>query len=210
MGAATRPLAGAASGAPARGTPRRRVRQRPGRTCGPRAQFVFSVAADGLLRGYIPDTWRPCARACQFSFRQMQRQPAHLADGFGLRRDVEHVRRRADGGVTPWTSWRMAKPVTQWESQRCVHCRLALSEDGTVYVTTVVAVEYANSVVALEGKTLKLKIGSDRISIQFHPVVFSEGEDLCRSDVGHPAVRALDGPRSASRSSKPPRFRDAR
>jgi outer membrane protein assembly factor BamB len=71
------------------------------------------------------------------------------------------------------------KPVTVWQSNGAAIAGLALDEGGTVYVTTGKGdSEYANSIVALDGKTLKILRTYSTKTEAFitTPVVFTEGE----------------------------------
>jgi outer membrane protein assembly factor BamB len=71
------------------------------------------------------------------------------------------------------------KPVSTWLSNGAEITGLALDPDGTVYVTTGKGnSEYANAIVALDGKTLKLLRAYSAKSDAFitPPVVFTEGD----------------------------------
>ena len=172
--AATRlPLAAPARGAaaPARGTPPPARAASPQEDRGGRGpNFVFSVAADGLLRGLIPDTGDLAHRARQVPSRQCDGDRTDLDRRVRLRGDVEHVRRRADGGVRHGFHGRDQTRDDVAVEWRVRLSGLALGVDGTVYVSTGGgSSEYANSIVALDGETLKVKDWlTARLGIQLH------------------------------------------
>jgi outer membrane protein assembly factor BamB len=70
------------------------------------------------------------------------------------------------------------KSVTMWQSNGAAIAGLALGMDGTVYVSTGGGgSDFSNSIVALDGKTLKLKDWLRHDSaFTSTPVVFSEGD----------------------------------
>jgi outer membrane protein assembly factor BamB len=171
------PARGAA--APARGAspPARGVSPDPGREPARPPNFVFSVASDGLLRGLIPDTGDLALAPVRFLPANATATGLIWADGF-----VYAATSNRCGGA-PEAVWAMdfaseAKPVISWETGGAPIVGLALGTDGTVYVTTGSGTsQYANSLLALEGKTLKLKdwITQDS-AFTSTPVVFSEGD----------------------------------
>jgi hypothetical protein len=159
---------GAARGAaPARGT------TAPAR--GP--NFVFSVAADGLLRGLIPDTGDLALAPARFLPANATATGLIWADGF-----VYAATSNTCGGA-PTAVYAMDfmaenKPVTMWQSNGAAIVGLALGLDGTLFVSTGSGgSDYANSILALEGRTLKLKdwVRQDS-AFTSTPVVFSEGD----------------------------------
>jgi hypothetical protein len=170
------PARGAA--APARGTPP------PARGAAPQGgrggrgpNFVFSVAADGLLRGLIPDTGDLALAPARFLPANATATGLIWADGF-----VYAATSNTCGGA-PTAVYAMdfmaeTKPVMMWQSNGAAIAGLALGVDGTVYVSTGGgSSEYANSVLALDGKTLKLKdwLRNDT-AFNSTPVVFSDGD----------------------------------
>jgi outer membrane protein assembly factor BamB len=164
--------------APARGTPppARGVVPQAGRA-GRAPNFVFSVAADGLLRGLIPDTGDLALAPARFLPANATATGLIWADGF-----VYAATSNTCGGA-PTAVYAMdfmaeGKPVTIWQSNGAAIAGLALGEDGTVYVTTGSGgAEYGNSVVALDGRTLKMKDWIKHESaFNSTPVVFSEGD----------------------------------
>ena len=114
--------------------------------------FVFSVAADGLLRGIIPDTGDLALAPARFLPANATANSLIWADG-----SVYAATSNTCGGA-PTAVYAMdfmaeTKPVAMWESNGVAIVGLALGEDGTVYVSTGGGgSEYANSIVALEGK----------------------------------------------------------
>ena len=170
--------AGADTPAPARGAPPPARGTAPEAARGGRGpNYVFSVAADGLLRGLIPDTGDLALAPARFLPANATATGLIWADGF-----VYAATSNTCGGA-PVAVYAMdfladAKPVTMWESKGAAIAGFALGEDGTVYVSTGGgASEYANSVIALDGRTMKVK-DSIRNESPFNstPVVFSEGE----------------------------------
>ena len=164
--------------APARGTPP------PARGVGPQENrggrgpnFVFSVAADGLLRGLIPDTGDLALAPARFL-------PANAtATGLIWTNGYVYAATSNTCGGAPTAVYAMdfiaeTKPVTMWQSDGAPITGFSLGVDGTVYASTGAgSSEYSNSVVALDGATLKLK-DSFRHDSAFTstPVVFGEGE----------------------------------
>ena len=162
------------AGGPARGAaPPARGTTAPAR--GP--NFVFSVAADGLLRGLIPDTGDLALAPARFLPANATATGLIWADGF-----VYAATSNTCGGA-PTAVYAMDfmaenKPVTMWQSNGAAIVGLALGVDGTVYVSTGIGGSaYANSILALEGRTLKLKDWARQDSaFTSTPVVFSEGD----------------------------------
>jgi outer membrane protein assembly factor BamB len=172
-GSATAGAAGRAGG-PARGAaPPARGTTAPAR--GP--NFVFSVAADGLLRGLIPDTGDLALAPTRFLPANATATGLIWADGF-----VYAATSNTCGGA-PTAVYAMdfmaeTKPVTVWRSNGAAIVGLALGQDGTIYVSTGGGgSDYAHSIIALEGRTLKLKDWLRQDSaFNSAPVVFSEGD----------------------------------
>jgi len=167
--------AAAPAPAPARGTPP------PARGTGPQGgrgpNFVFSVAADGLLRGLIPDTGDLAAAPVRFL------PPNATANGLIWTDGVVYAATSDICGGAPEAVWALdyvadARPVTAWETDGAPVVGISLGTDGTVYAATGSGKSgHANSIVALEAKTLKVKDwfttnGAPFIST---PVVFAEG-----------------------------------
>jgi outer membrane protein assembly factor BamB len=164
--------------APARGTPtpaRGVAPQGGGAARGP--NFVFSVAADGLLRGLIPDTGDLALAPAKFL------PPNATANGLIWANGFVYAATSNTCGGAPEAVWAMdfgaeQKPVTVWETDGAPIAGIALGLDGTIYVTTGSGTsQYANSVVALEGRTLKIK---DWVRLEAPltstPSVFTDGE----------------------------------
>ena len=162
--------AGRAAGAgPARGAT-------PARATPP--TFVFSVAADGLLRGLIPDTGDLALAPARFLPPNSTATGLIWADGF-----VYAATSNTCGGA-PTAVYAMdftaeTKPVITWESDGAAIAGLALDEGGTLYVTTGKGdSQYANSIVALDGKTLKVLRAYSTKTDAFitTPVLFTDGD----------------------------------
>lgn len=139
--------------------------------------FVFSVAADGLLRGLIPDTGDLALAPAKFL-------PANAtATGLIWTNGYVYAATSNTCGGAPTAVYAMdfiaeTKPVTTWQSDGAPITGFSLGVDGTVYASTGGgSFEYSNSVVALDGATLKPK-DSFRNDSAFTstPVVFGEGE----------------------------------
>ena len=169
------PARGAA--VPARGTPPpARGASPPDGAAGRSPNLVFSVAADGLLRGLIPDTGELALAPARFLPPNATATGLIWADGF-----VYAATSNTCGGA-PTAVYAMgfmdeSRPVTTWQSDGAPIVGIALGPDGTVYATTgSVSSEHANSVVALEAGTLKLKDAlRHEAAFITTPVVFSEG-----------------------------------
>ncbi len=173
-GANAAPAPGAVT--PARGTaPARGVNEAARGGRGP--TFVFSVAADGLLRGLIPDTGDLALAPAKFLPPNSTANSLIWADG-----SVYAATSNGCGGA-PTAVFAMdfldeKKTVLTWQSNGAPIVGLALGTDGTVYASTGGgASEFANSVVALDGKTLKIKDWLKHESaFTSTPAVFTEGE----------------------------------
>jgi outer membrane protein assembly factor BamB len=170
------PAAAPARGAgPARGTPPPPppVSPQDGRGRGP--NFVFSVAADGLLRGIIPDTGDLALAPARFLPANATATGLIWANGF-----VYAATSNTCGGA-PTAVFAMdfmaeTKPVTAWQSDGAPIIGLALGTDGTVFASTGDgSSQYANSIVALDGATLKLRDWLRHDSaFNSTPIVFEE------------------------------------
>ncbi|MEO5742507.1 MAG: PQQ-binding-like beta-propeller repeat protein, partial [Vicinamibacterales bacterium] len=139
--------------------------------------FVFSVAADGLLRGLIPDTGDLALAPARFLPANATATGLIWADGF-----VYAATSNACGGA-PTAVYAMdfmaeTKPVTTWQSNGATIAGFALGPDSTVYVSTGGGgSDFSNSIVALDGKTLKLKDWLRHDSaFNSTPAVFSEDD----------------------------------
>jgi outer membrane protein assembly factor BamB len=171
---AAAPARGAA--APARGTPPPARGATPQAGAGRAPNFVFSVAGDGLLRGLIPDTGDLALAPAKFLPANATATGLIWADGF-----VYAATSNTCGGATTavyaMDFTEEKKPVTMWQSGGAAIAGLALGTDGTLYVSTGAGgSQHANSVVALDGRSLTVK-DSMRIESAFTgtPVVFTEG-----------------------------------
>jgi outer membrane protein assembly factor BamB len=173
---ASPPAAAGARGAPppsAAGSGSRATRaERP-------PNFVFSVAADGLLRSLIPDTGDLAAVPARFLPANATATGLIWANGF-----VYAATANTCGGA-PTAVYAMddlddARPVITWDSGGAPIVGLSLGTDGTVYVATGTASgpsRYAHSIVALDGSTLKVKDWlTQDAAFTSTPMVFTEGE----------------------------------
>ncbi len=169
----------AAAPPPARGTPPPAPGAGPqGGRGGRGPNFVFSVAADGLLRALIPDTGDLAAAPARFL-------PAN-ATGNGLiwTDGAVYAATSNTCGGAPEAVWALdytadTRSVTAWETDGAPVVGISHGMDATVYAATGSGKSrYASSIVALDGKTLNVKdwlttSGDPFIST---PVVFSEGD----------------------------------
>jgi outer membrane protein assembly factor BamB len=139
--------------------------------------FVFSVAADGLLRGLIPDTGDLAFAPAPFLPPNATATGLTWADGM-----VYAATSNTCGGaltaVFAMDFDRDTRPVMSWESSGAPIAGLSLGFDGTVYAATGDGRSpYANSIVALDAKTLKLKDWfTQNVPFTSTPVVFRQGE----------------------------------
>jgi outer membrane protein assembly factor BamB len=194
--------------APARGTPPPARGAAPPAARGGRGpNFVFSVAADGLLRGIIPDTGDLALAPARFLPANATANSLIWADG-----SVYAATSNTCGGA-PTAVYAMdfmaeTKPVTMWESNGATIVGLALGEDGTVYVSTGGGgSEYANSIVALEGKTLKQKDWLRHDSpFSSMPVVFSEGDETYVAATAGTRLFVLDAASLGGANHRTPLF----
>src|ERR1700730_10740022 len=145
-----------------------------GRAGGP--SWIYAVAGDGIVRALNPLNgdaappvkWLP---------------PNARAYGLIQAGDMVYAATSNGCGSAPDAVWaidwsRDEKPLTSWKSNGAPIEGLALGTDGTVYVTVGAGMSaYANSVVALDAKTLVLKDWFTERGARFRsaPVVFSEG-----------------------------------
>jgi hypothetical protein len=138
---------------------------------------VFSVAADGLLRGIIPDTGDLALAPARFLPANATATGLIWTNGF-----VYAATANTCGGA-PTAVYAMdynaeTKPVTMWDSDGAPIAGLAFGEDGTVYVTTGSGgAEYANSIVALDSRLNVVRAYSTKSDAFITtPVVFTEGD----------------------------------
>ena len=170
------PARGAAA-APARGTapPTPAVSPLENRGRGP--NFVFSVAADGLLRGLIPDTGDLALAPAKFLPANATATGLIWANGY-----VYAATSNTCGGaitaVFAMDFMAETKPVTTWPSDGAPIAGISLGLDGTVFASTGGGdSEYSNAVVALDGATLKLKDWFRQDSaFTSTPIVFDESD----------------------------------
>ena len=181
--------------APARGTPPPARGATPDRGGAGRAPtFVFSVAADGLLRGLIPDTGDLALAPVRFLPANATATGLMWTDGF-VYAATSNTCGGAPTGVFAMDFTAETKPVITWLSNGADITGLALDTDGTVYATTGQGnSEYANSIVALDGKTLKLLRTYSAKTDAFitPPVVFNEGDRTYVAATTSTSVHILD------------------
>jgi outer membrane protein assembly factor BamB len=144
-----------------------------GRGGGP--SWIFAVAGDGIVRALNPlnGDGEPGVKWLS---------PNATASGLIQAGDMMYATTSNGCGGAPDAVWaidwsRDDKPLTSWKSNSAPIEGLALGTDGTVYVTVGDGTSmYANSVVALEAKTLQLKDWFTEAGARFtsSPVVFSE------------------------------------
>ena len=203
------PAAGPARGAaPARGAPPPARGVAPESARGGRGpNFVFSVAADGLLRGLIPDTGDLALAPAKFLPPNSTATGLIWADGF-----VYAATANTCGGA-PTAVYAMdytadTKPVTAWQSNGAGIVGLALGFDGTVFVSTGGgSSQYANSVLALEAGTLKLKDWIRHESaLTSAPVVFAEGDKTYVAATSGSRLYLLDGTSLGGADHRTPLF----
>ena len=131
-----------------------------------------------MLRGLIPDTGDLALAPAKFLPANATATGLIWADGF-----VYAATSNTCGGA-PTAVYAMdfmaeKKPVTMWQSDGAAIAGLALGTDGTVYVSTGAgSSQYANSIVALDGRSLKVKDSIRHESAFIRtPVVFTEGDE---------------------------------
>lgn len=193
--------------APARGTPppARGISAQEARSRGP--NFVFSVAADGLLRGIIPDTGDLALAPARFLPANATATGLIWANGF-VYAATANTCGGASTAVYALDFIAETKPVTTWQSGGAPMVGLALGTDGTVFATTGGGSSgYANSVVALDGATLKLKdwlrLDSPFTSM---PVVFSEGDTTYVAATSGSRLYVLDAASLGGANHRTPLF----
>ena len=138
---------------------------------------VFSVAADGLLRGLIPDTGDLALAPARFLPANATATGLIWTEGF-----VYAATTNTCGGASE-AVWAMdfasdAKPVVSWETGGAPVVGIAVGPDGMVYAATGSGTsQYASSIVALDGATLTVRDWVTRESgFTSAPVVFTEGQ----------------------------------
>ena len=138
---------------------------------------VFSVAADGLLRGLIPDTGDLALAPARFLPANATATGLIWTEGF-----VYAATTNTCGGASE-AVWAMdfasdAKPVVSWETGGAPVAGIAVGPEGAVYTATGSGTsQYANSIVALDGATLTVRDWVTRESgFTSAPVVFTEGQ----------------------------------
>jgi outer membrane protein assembly factor BamB len=142
---------------------------------------IFAVTADGLVRVLNAHTGEIAAPPARFVI------PNATVSGLIAAEGVMYAMTANNCGAAPEAVWAMdyttdEKPVTKWVSNGASIAGFALGTDGTVYAATGTGPSaYANSVVALEAKTLRPKdwfTQPDRANGGFSssPVIFSEGD----------------------------------
>ena len=139
--------------------------------------FVFSVAADGLLRGIIPDTGDLAVAPVRFL------PPNATATGLIWTNGFVYAATSNTCGGAPTAVYAMdynaeTKPVTRWESDGAPIAGLAVGADGTIYVSTGSgSSKHAHAIVALDARTLKvLQTYTTAEPFITTPVVFTEGD----------------------------------
>ena len=138
---------------------------------------VFSVAADGLLRGLIPDTGDLALAPARFLPANATATGLIWTEGF-----VYAATTNTCGGASE-AVWAMdfasdAKPVVSWETGGAPVAGIAVGPEGAVYTATGSGTsQYASSIVALDGATLTVRDWVTRESgFTSAPVVFTEGQ----------------------------------
>jgi outer membrane protein assembly factor BamB len=138
---------------------------------------VLALTADGLLRVVNAHTGDIAAAPARFVTPNATVTGLIAVDGLIYAVTTNNC------GAAPEAVWAMdyttdAKPVTTWQSNGAQIGGVALSADGLVFATIGNGSSaYANSIVALEAKTLKLKdwVTYPGAAFNSSPVVFSEG-----------------------------------
>ena len=138
---------------------------------------VFSVAADGLLRGLIPDTGDLALAPARFLPANATATGLIWTEGF-----VYAATTNTCGGASE-AVWAMdfasdAKPVVSWETGGAPVAGIAVGPESAVYTATGSGTsQYASSIVALDGATLTVRDWVTRESgFTSAPVVFTEGQ----------------------------------
>jgi outer membrane protein assembly factor BamB len=137
---------------------------------------VFSVAADGLLRGLIPDTGDLALAPAKFLPPNATATGLIWANGY-VYAATSNSCGGATTGVYAMDYMAETKPVTIWQSNGAPIVGISLGFDGTVYASTGGGgSQYSNAVLALDGATLKLRNWlSQDSAFTSTPVVFDEG-----------------------------------
>jgi outer membrane protein assembly factor BamB len=157
--------------------------------------FVFSVAADGLLRGLIPDTGDLALAPARLLPPNSTATGLIWADGV-VYAATSNACGSAPTGVFAMDFLAEKKPVTTWQTNGAGIAGLSLGLDGTVYASTGGgSAQYANSVVALDGKTLQVKDWYTTANGPFisAPVVFVEGNRPYVAVAAAGGLHLLDG-----------------
>jgi outer membrane protein assembly factor BamB len=179
--------------APARGTPPPARGTAPSARGGRAPAFVFSVAADGLLRGMIPDTGDLALMPAKFLPPNSTANSLIWTDGF-VYAATSNTCGSAPTAVFAMDFANEQKPVVTWESEGAPITGLAVGTDGTVYASTGTgSSRYANSIVALDGGTLALKDWlTHEGAFTSTPVLFTEGERTFVAAVSANRLYVLD------------------
>ena len=159
-----------------------------------RPNFVFSVAADGLLRGIIPDTGDLAIAPVRFLPPNATATGLIWADGF-VYAATSNTCGGAPTAVYAMDYYAETRPVVRWESGGAAIAGLAIGVDGTVYVSTGAgSSEHANAIVALEPRTLKVLQAYSTKSDPFitMPVVFTEGNRTLVAATTSTSLHVLD------------------
>jgi outer membrane protein assembly factor BamB len=138
---------------------------------------VFAIPSDGIVRAVNAANGDTMATPAKLLTPNATASGLIYADGF-----LYAVTSSACGGA-PDAVWALDwsqddRPVVTWKSNGAPVAGPALGTDGTLYVVTGDGSSaYANSVVALDSKTLQLKDWLTQPGARFSspPVVFSEG-----------------------------------
>jgi outer membrane protein assembly factor BamB len=139
--------------------------------------FVFSVAADGLVRALIPDTGDLATAPARLLPANATATGLVWSDGY-VYAATANTCGSAATAVFAMEYDAEKRPVTTWDSGGAPIVGLSLGTDGTVYAATGSGTSpYANSIVALHPKTLMLKdwFTAGR-SFKSTPVLFTEGD----------------------------------
>lgn len=137
---------------------------------------IFSIAGDGIVRASNPINGDPAAPGAKFV------PPSSTTSGLIFADDFLYTITSNGCGGAPDAIWAMdwskdEKPVVSWKSDDAPIAGPAFAADGTLYVTTGDGTSaYANAVVALDPKTLKVKDWFAQPGARFRssPVVFTD------------------------------------
>ena len=150
------------------------------------------MAADGLLRGLIPDTGDLALAPAKFLPPNATANGLIWADGF-VYAATSNTCGGAPTAVCAMDFMAETKPVMTWQSNGAPIVGLALGADGTVYASTGSGARRIRQLDrGARRRTLKMKDWLRHDSaFNSTPVVFTEGEKTYVAvDVGQPAVRA--------------------